>query len=231
MDYFEAVRRRRSIRKFTGEPISPDVVRKAMEAAVWAPNSSNAQTWDFYWVRDPEKKKLLVEACLSQVAARTASELVVVAANPAKWRRSQPLLIEWTKRDRAPNIVVKYYSKLVPFVYRWGWFNSLGLIKWVIAAVVGFFRPMIRNQNFRRDLQEVAIKSAALASENLVLAVAAQDHDSCMMEGFDQVRVRRVLGLGWQDRIVMVIAIGKANGKGTWNEPFRIPNSLVLHEV
>ncbi len=230
-DFFNVVRRRRSIRKFTSEPIDGAVVERALKAAVWAPNSSNSQTWDFYWVQEPTKKALLVKACLSQVAARSASELIVITANPRKWRRSNQQLIDWTEREHAPPIVKKYYSKLVPFVYRWGWFNSLGLLKWIVSRVMGLFMPVIRNQCFRSDLECVAIKSAALAAENLVLAIAAQDHDSCMMEGFDEARVRKVLGLGRFDRVVMVVAIGKALGNGTWNSPFRIPNSEVIHRV
>lgn len=219
------------MRKFTGEAIDASVVEKALEAAVWAPNSSNAQTWDFYWVRDPERKKKIIHACLNQVAARTCSELVVVSGNPTKWRRASPYLMEWAKRDGAPPIVMKYYTKLVPFVYRTGFLNSLGLVKWIASQAIGLFRPIIRNQCFRGDLERVAIKSAALASENLVLAIAAQDHDTCMMEGFDEVLVRRALGLTRRDRVVMVIAIGKAAGKGSWHQPFRIPNELVIHKV
>lgn len=232
MDFFDAVKRRRSIRKFIpGHPVPDEVIEKALDAAIWAPNSSNAQTWDFYWVREPQKKQRLVLACLNQVAARTASELVVVTVNPKKWRRSYPLLNEWVERENAPKIVRTYYKRLIPHVYRWGFLNSFGLVKWIAMFFTGLFTPIIRTQNFRGQIQEVAVKSAALASENFVLAVAAQDYDTCMMEGFDQTRVRKILGLGWQDRVVMVIAVGKANGKGTWNNPFRIPKELVIHTV
>ena len=57
MDFFEVVAKRRSIRKFTDEPISDDMIAKALDAAVLAPNSSNVQTWNFYWVKSPDKKR------------------------------------------------------------------------------------------------------------------------------------------------------------------------------
>lgn len=57
------------------------------------------------------------------------------------------------------------------------------------------------------------MKSAALAAENFVLAVTAEGFDTCMMEGFDEPRVRRLLGLARHYRVAMVIAIGKAAEK------------------
>jgi len=136
VDFFETVQRRRSIRRFTGEPIDPKAITKALEAAVWAPNSSNVQTWDFYVVRSAERKQGLVEACLKQSAARTASELVVITADPTRWRRSQPALVEWANGENAPKVVKIYYSNLVPWVYRWGFLNCLGLVKFIGITLV-----------------------------------------------------------------------------------------------
>ncbi|WP_409365152.1 nitroreductase family protein [Escherichia coli] len=38
------------------------------------------QPWTFYVVQNPSKKKRLVKACMSQLAAKTASELIVCVA-------------------------------------------------------------------------------------------------------------------------------------------------------
>ena len=90
MEFFEAVKTRRSIRKYTSTPVPAEVIQKALDAALIAPNSSNLQTWEFYWVRTSEVKKKLVESCMSQSAARTAQELVVVVANPSLWKKNPP---------------------------------------------------------------------------------------------------------------------------------------------
>lgn len=193
-----------------------------------APNSSNVQTWNFYWVKSQDKKDRLIQACLSQSAARLSQHLIVVTADPKLWQRSQGPLLDWVNRVKAPKPVVIYYSKLIPLMYRWGLFNSLGLIKWLTTTVAGFFRPMPRGPNTKRDLQEVAIKSAALAAENFVLAITAQGFDSCMMEGFDEWRVRWLLGLSRSERVVMVVAVGKGAPDGTWGPQFRLPISEVV---
>ncbi len=231
MDFFEAVKRRRSIRRFSDTKVPDEVVDRALEAAIWAPNSSNTQTWNFYWVKEDNVRAKLALACLNQSAARKAQHLIVVTADGKLWKRSLPFLRTWVNGANAPKAVQAYYGKVVPFTYSYGWFNSFGLVKWLVGRIISFFRPFPRGPSFRRDIQEVAIKSAALACENFVLAIAAQDFDSCMMEGFDAGRVRKALKLKGSEEIVMVIAVGKATDQGTWAPPFRIPKELVIHKI
>jgi nitroreductase len=71
MNFFETIEKRRSVRKYLNEPVPRPAMEKAIEAALLAPNSSNLQPWEFYWVTDPQKKKQLVTACLDQAAAAT----------------------------------------------------------------------------------------------------------------------------------------------------------------
>ena len=54
------VESRRSVRIFDDTKIPEKVMRECLRLALLAPNSSNLQTWEFFWVRDPEKKKKLV---------------------------------------------------------------------------------------------------------------------------------------------------------------------------
>ena len=211
----------------------PDaVIEKALAAAILAPNSSNTQTWDFYWVQSPKKKAKLVKYCLNQSAARSANQLIVVVADYKLWKRSHKPLIEWVKASRAPKIVLDYYTKLIPFTYRAGFLNLFTPVKVCISFFTGLVRPMMRIPRGTLGLQEVAIKSAALAAENFVLAIAAQDYDSCMMEGFDEWRVKHLLGLSWfSSRVVMVIAVGQSHTRGTWGPQMRLPLEQVVHKV
>lgn len=231
MDFFEAASKRRSIRKYTEEVVSDEIIHKAIDAAILAPNSSNTQTWDFHWVKSEEKKKKLVAYCLNQSAARTAKHLIVVTADPKNWKRSQKPLIEWVEKAKAPKLVITYYRNLIPATYRWGFLNTWGYVKGLMYFIAGLFRPITRGPNTLRDLQEVAIKSAALASENFVLAISAQGYSTCMMEGFDECRVKRLLKLSYTTRVVMVISVGRESDRGTWGPQFRLPKSEVLHIV
>jgi nitroreductase len=231
MDLFTAIDRRRSVRVFTQEVFPEEKMQKALKQAVLAPNSSNTQTWDFYWVKNPEKKAKLVEACLSQSAARTACHLIVVTADRTHWQRSQKRLIDWAIESHAHPGVVTYYKKLVPMMYSNGWLSVFTPLKWSFFNLVGLFRPVVRRPMSNRDNDEVAIKSAALASQNFVLSISALGGATCMMEGFDEVRVKRLLNLKRSTRVAMVIAVGFQDEKGIWGKRYRINSQEVIHIV
>jgi len=231
MDFFEVVKKRRSIRRFTSERLPREIVDKALDAALLAPNSSNAQTWDFYWVETPEIKKQVAAICLNQSAARTASGILIVTADPKKWQRSHASLQQWVLEAKAPPSVQTYYSRLFPMIYRWGFLNSLGWVKAGSAFFVGLLRPIVRGPFFRRDIQEVAVKSAALAAENFVLAITAQGAATCMMEGLDERRMKKLLKLSCTSRIVMAIGCGFESERGTWAPQYRLPREDVVHTL
>ena len=64
----EAVRRR-SVRRFSPEPIPLDVVRDCVRAAVSAPSGANKQPWTFVLVTDPEVKRRIREAAEAEERA------------------------------------------------------------------------------------------------------------------------------------------------------------------
>jgi nitroreductase len=227
MDFFDAVSRRRSIRNYSDRPVPPDVIQKAIDAALLAPNSSNMQTWDIYWVRSPEKKRALAVACMDQGAARTAQELLVVTANPAKWRAMRDANLAHVRTMNRQDMI-DYYSKLMPFLYGYQW---LAPLKWILFNVMGVFRPVPREVVSWRDRRETAVKSAALACENFMLAIAAQGFDTCPMEGLDSSRVRRVIGFPRSATVVMAISVGERTDRGIWGERFRVPREQTVHEI
>ena len=59
MDVLEAIRSRRSIRKFKTDPIPDDLLIKILDAGRWAPSGSNIQPWLFIVVKDPKILKLV----------------------------------------------------------------------------------------------------------------------------------------------------------------------------
>jgi nitroreductase len=55
MDLFDAIHRRRSVRDFATESPDDSVMRRLIDAAVWAPSAINQQPWHFTVVRDQRK--------------------------------------------------------------------------------------------------------------------------------------------------------------------------------
>ncbi|MBW2529101.1 MAG: nitroreductase family protein [Deltaproteobacteria bacterium] len=75
------VRARRSVRRFSSEPVSLDAEQRLLEAAIWAPTAGNAQPWCFVCVRSSEHKAQLCRAALQQRFIADAPLVVVVCAD------------------------------------------------------------------------------------------------------------------------------------------------------
>jgi nitroreductase len=62
MDLMEAIRGRRSIRKYKPDPVPEEVFRTLMEAVRWAPSWANTQCWEVIAIKDPRVKSELAAA-------------------------------------------------------------------------------------------------------------------------------------------------------------------------
>ena len=202
MNFFDVIKTRRSVRKFTDAEVPESVIRKCLKESLLAPNSSNLQPWEFYWIRTFEKKDKIVKACFSQNAAKTAKELVVAVARIDTWKRNRNLIIkEYKKQDKLIPIVNNYYSKLIPFVYYHDRFGISGLLKRIIFIfinIIGFFKPVPRGPIYKHDLFGTVSKTTALACQNFMMSLVAEGFDSCPMEGFDEKRIKKILKLNWR---------------------------------
>ena len=106
-NFRKVIESRRSVRKFSAKPIPNDVLDACLDLALLAPNSSNLQPWSFYVVQSPAKKKQLVKACLSQLAAKTAQELIVCVARTDRLDEMAKMNISEFPFPEAPAAVQK----------------------------------------------------------------------------------------------------------------------------
>lgn len=231
-DEFEkVVRSRRSVRIYTDEKVPDDVVEKCLQLGLIAPNSSNLQPWGFYWVQNEDKKKQLIEACFSQSAAKTSGTLIVCVAHPHLWKKNCERMRDHLEKQGGPKSAKLYYQKIAPFMYTMGFFGELGLLKKIAFFFAGFFRPMPRHPVSLSGMQEWAVKTTALACENIMLAFRAYGYDTCPMEGFDEARVKRLLGLKYRDKVVMIISAGRRAENGIFSPTIRFDSKLFIHKI
>ncbi|NMA24380.1 MAG: nitroreductase [Clostridiales bacterium] len=66
MDVMEAIKTRRSVRKFSSKPVEEEKLGLILEAARLSPSSQNGQNWRFIVVRDKEKLRMLMDAAYGQ---------------------------------------------------------------------------------------------------------------------------------------------------------------------
>jgi len=85
MDVIEAVKTRRSIRKFKPDSVEEEKLQAVLEAARWAPSWANTQCWEFIVVRNPEVKRKLAETLTSwNIAVDAVKNAPIVIAACAK---------------------------------------------------------------------------------------------------------------------------------------------------
>ncbi len=87
MDVYEAVLRRRSIRKYMDQPVEWEKLGKVIDAGRLAPSAGNLQAWKFVVVTEKELRKQVSEACLKQYWMQTAPAHIVVCAEITKLSR------------------------------------------------------------------------------------------------------------------------------------------------
>jgi len=224
----EAIRFRRSVRKFdSNKELNNELVKKCIENAALAPTSSNLQLWEFYHITDKTLIERISKSCFDQPAAKTAKQLIITVVRKDLWKLRANSNIEFfnsKKNDMSKNqlkMVNNYYKKVIPFVYK-DFFGLLSIFKYIFAYFLGIFRVMYR-QVRNSDLRIVAHKSAALASQNFMISMAAINYDTCPMEGFDSLRVKKILKLSYRSEINMIIGCGIRLEEGVYGERFRIP--------
>jgi nitroreductase len=94
MEVLDAIRTRRSIRKYKPEPIPEEKLRTILEAARLAPSAGNRQPWRFIVIQDIDRKKALVEVTNNQTFLNAAA-IIVAIGDPevsAGWYEKDPMI-------------------------------------------------------------------------------------------------------------------------------------------
>jgi len=82
MQVFEAIKERRSIRKYKPDPVPEKKLQTIFEAARLAPSAGNRQPWRFVVVKDKYIRKKLAEAADRQMFVAEAPVVVAVFGDP-----------------------------------------------------------------------------------------------------------------------------------------------------
>ena len=236
----DAIAYRRSVRLYKTEEIDSEKVKQCLRNASIAPTSSNLQLWEFHHITSKDKMAEISKACFNQSAAKSSQQMVAFVSRKDLWKnRAEANLKFLNNQFDKPNLISQllrrkkqvnnYYKKIIPSIYT-DLFGILGLIKFVVFHIIGFFRPIYR-QSRLSDMRIVAHKSTALAAQNFMISMAAIGYDTCPMEGFDSKRVKNILNLPSDAEITMIISCGIRDEKGVYGAQFRVPFENVYFEL
>jgi nitroreductase len=235
----EAIEYRRSVRVFKKDPIDEQKVKECIHLSTLAATSSNMQLWEFYHIVTPNILQEIATASFDQSAAKTAQQIVVVVVRKDLWRKKMQANIaflksqygnkkqaEYSKREK---FALNYYQRIIPSIYS-DFLGVLGMIKFLAFQIIGLFKPIYR-QARQSDMRIVAHKSAGLAAQNFMVSMASLNYDTCPMEGFDSLRVKKIVHLPSSSEINMLIGCGIREENGVYGERFRIPFEEVYFKL
>lgn len=179
-DILQALRERRSVRRFRPERVDRDRILALIEAASWAPSAHNRQDAEF------------AIACGSAVTARMA------AAVRAKW--------EALLAGRGSGGAVA--EALAASVGHFDWFGEAPAIVAVSVKRPESFLVALAGERARAV--SGACASAAMAAQNLMLAAHAHGLGSCCLSGplIAEEELKVLLGIGTRRELVCLIALG-----------------------
>lgn len=88
MELFQAIRTRRSIRRYKARPVPREMVAAILDAARWAPSAHNRQPWRFAVLEAAETKHVLATAMGQRLRADLEREGMAAKAIEAEVARS-----------------------------------------------------------------------------------------------------------------------------------------------
>ncbi len=153
--------RRRSVRKFTDEPISDEVIQQLIDAAIHAPSGKNLQNWHFVVVRNP----VVIQKMVSLVEEKHETLLPFIL-DSEKQKAFKSSVGYHTVFKNAPTVVLAYAGEYpVP----------------ADDLVAG---PGLTQQEIEvMKRTKPGIQNIAAALQNLHLAAAALGYGTCWMTG------------------------------------------------
>ena len=107
-EFVDELRRRRTVRDFSSDPVPDAVIRQCLLAAGTAPSGANQQPWHFVVIRDPARKARI------RAAAEEEERAFYAGRAPQAWLDAlAPLGTDWEKPflDEAPLLIAIFAVK------------------------------------------------------------------------------------------------------------------------
>ncbi len=175
------VTERRSITYFDPKKeVTEDLVKEIINLATTAPSGWNLQPWEVVVVMSREKKKRLMEICYNQRKVLDAGANIVIIAN--------------TKAHE------EHLDRVLDSWMELGYISQRQKKKLMEDILSGWQSPEKRKRK--------AIRDSALFAMNIMILARMYGLETHPIEGFDEAKLKRFLGIS-KDRIVpMIISLG-----------------------
>lgn len=189
-NFYELTKSRRSIRKFTDDPVPKEDIEYFISCATTAPSGCDSQCWHFIAVQD--------KSLIDKLAASTghfAREFYSTGGNSSE----EAFL---TAREKAVSFFKN--APLVLFVF-------MGKLEYYDERVTRVY--LEKGYSYREAMDKMAypdVLSIGAAIQNLLLAVTEKGYGACWMNdpSIAEENIKSLLGVGEDLKLVSVIPVG-----------------------
>jgi nitroreductase len=191
MDLFDAIKGRKSIRRFKRTPVPNEDIKKIIDAGRLAPSANNVQPWSFIVVKDRELLTKMAAAVREMI-----DRMVPFAENEKQSQRLSAYKNSYyTFFELAPATVVVLME-----AYDAGTDHLL--------AKMGYTA-----EDIKRLRPSPGLQSVAAAIQNMLLAAHALGYSSCWMTGpaVAQEAFEKLLGYGKEKTVAALLPLGVAD--------------------
>ncbi len=181
MDVSEAIRKRRSIRKFKPDPIPEEKIRLLLDSARLAPSGTNTQPWRFIIVKDNDTKKKVQEAAHNQRHVKSAPIIIVCCADLKAFKgfpeRVDELIESGALPERTREVFIPYLKKGMSTVTK-------------------------------DALMVAAAANVAIAVEHIVLQAVEIGLGTCWVRWYEDNKVKEILDIPEHVEVMALLPVG-----------------------
>ena len=181
MDVREAIKKRRSIRRFKPDPIPEEKIRLLLESARLAPSGTNTQPWRFIIVKDNDTKMKLQEAAHNQRHVKSAPVIIVCCADLKAFKefpeRVDELIESGALPERTREVFIPYLKKGMDTVTK-------------------------------DALMVAAAANVAIAVEHIVLQAVEIGLGTCWVRWYEDDKVKEILGISEHVEVMALLPVG-----------------------
>ena len=176
----EAIRARRSIKSFKSDPIPEPILQEFLSLMQDAPSSWNFQPTRVVMVRSKEQKEALSAAAWGQKQILEAPITFVFAVSIRGWEKHMDEILKTGVSSTA-------------------WPQKFA--DWIRENAPGFQKGLGDKE------REYAIKDAMIMATTLALAAQAKGYSNCYMNGWDEAKVKQIIGVEGDTNICIALVL------------------------
>ncbi len=168
MEVMEAIRKRRSIRRYQERGVPKEHLEIILEAARLAPSSSNLQSWKFKVVSDPDLRRALREASFGQKFVERAPVVIVGCVDFAAMEERSRRILELLRA---------------------------GALRPNLSMILRYLRGSGEDVEGEERAAVNGAINLAIAMEHMVLAAVELGLGTCWVRAFEPERVAGLLDI------------------------------------